>query len=441
MSDGAATPQRLVIVLPTTGEFDSRTYRIASTVAGRGHSVTVIARAGPGLPNQESDPSGYRVVRVTIDPYDALPFPGLWRRLRRRTRTAPGASSAPGASVRPAPPARRGVRARVRAAGNSAIRILAIVLTVRAQIRASRAVDPGADLYHGMAYMGIPVALSLARRSGGRVVYDARDIYVEAGNLARLPAPLRAIVARLERGWARRADRVVTVNEPYAGVMAAAWGPPQPLVVMNCAYRFDPPVPPERRFHALLGLPPEARIVLYQGGYSADRGIAQLILAIRDVPDAVLVLMGYGVLEADLERAAADPASDGRIRLVPPVSPVELIGWVAAADVVAMPIQSTTLNHRLTTPNKLFEALAAGVPLVASDLPGMAPIVIETGAGLVVDPGDSAAIAAAIRAILDPATHATMAALALAAAHQRYNWASQGEILLGEYGRITGRPW
>ena len=50
--------------------------------------------------------------------------------------------------------------------------------------------------------------------------------------------------------------------------------------------------------------------------------------------------------------------------------PTELLDWVAAADVVAMPIQPSTLNHRLTTPNKLFEALAAGVPVVASDLPG-----------------------------------------------------------------------
>ena len=45
----AAVPQRLAIVLPTTGEFDSRTYRIARTCAARGHTVTVLARAGPGL--------------------------------------------------------------------------------------------------------------------------------------------------------------------------------------------------------------------------------------------------------------------------------------------------------------------------------------------------------------------------------------------------------
>ena len=63
-----------------------------------------------------------------------------------------------------------------------------------------------------------------------------------------------------------------------------------------------------------------------------------------------------------------------------------------------MPIQPTTLNHRLTTPNKLFEAMAAGVPVVASDLPGMAAIVRETGCGLLVDPTDPAAMAAADRA-------------------------------------------
>jgi glycosyltransferase involved in cell wall biosynthesis len=324
----------------------------------------------------------------------------------------------------------------------------AIALTVRSQARGALAVVPEVDLVHGMAYMGIPVALAVGRRRGAAVVYDARDIYVDAGNLARLPRPFRAIVAARERRWARAAGRVVTVNRPYAEVMAERWDLPLPAIAMNCAYRTDPPDPPERRFHDRLGLPAAARVVLYQGGFSTGRGIEQLVAAIRDVPDAVLVLLGYGAMIGELERLAADPALADpvlgrRVRIMPAVPPDALLGWVAAADVVAMPIQPSTLNHRLTTPNKLFEAMAVGVPVVASDLPGMAPIVRETGCGVVCDPTDPAAIAAAIASILDAPGDVRRAyrERALAAAHGTYCWERQVEVLLEEYGRLTGRPW
>jgi glycosyltransferase involved in cell wall biosynthesis len=327
-------------------------------------------------------------------------------------------------------------------------RTAAIALTVRSQTRAALAVAPDADLVHGMAYMGIPVALAVGKRRGAAVVYDARDIYVDAGNLARLPRPMRAIAAARERRWARAAGRVVTVNRPYAEVMAERWGLPLPGIAMNCAYRTEPPDPPEPRFHDRLGLPPGARVVLYQGGFSPGRGIEQLVAAIRDVPGAVLVLLGYGKLLPELERLAADPALADpvlcqRVRIMPAVPPEALLGWVAAADVVAMPIQPSTLNHRLTTPNKLFEAMAVGVPVVASDLPGMAPIVHETGCGVVCDPTDPAEIASAIRSILDAPAEDRRAYRdrGLAAAHATYCWERQVAVLLEEYGRLTGKPW
>jgi glycosyltransferase involved in cell wall biosynthesis len=120
-----------------------------------------------------------------------------------------------------------------------------------------------------------------------------------------------------------------------------------------------------------------------------------------------------------------------------------LLDWIACADVVAMPIQPSTLNHRLTTPNKLFEAMAAGVPLVASDLPGMSAIVRETGCGVVCDPADPSAIAAALRELLDApeAERLAFGRRGLEAAHADYSWERQSGILLAEYGRLTGLPW
>ena len=448
------TPQRAVLVLPSTAEFDSRTYRIASALAARGHAVTVLARWRGGLPVEERHAAGYTIRRVPVEAIDGLPFPGAVRAIRdalrridarRRRGPSHAAAAGPGgaddAGGEGAPAAGRS--GLLRRFGASIIRRLAIQLTVRAQAKASRRVCPPADLIHGMAYMGIPIALGLGRRQAIPVVYDARDIYLDAGNLARLSGPMRWLVGRAERGWARRANRVITVNRPYAEVMAARWGVDLPLIVMNCSYRYVPPSPRERRFHDALGIDPATRVVVYQGGFSRDRGIEQLIAAIQDVPDATLVLLGYGSLQSELERIAADPATGGRIRVMAAVPPTELLDWIAGADVVAMPIQPTTLNHRLTTPNKLFEALAAGVPVVASDLPGMAPIVRETGCGRLVDAADPGAIAAALRDVLatPPDEMAEWRASCSAAARETYNWESQMDGLLEEYSRLTGRPW
>jgi glycosyltransferase involved in cell wall biosynthesis len=295
-----------------------------------------------------------------------------------------------------------------------------------------------------MAYLGLPVALDLGSRTGAPVVYDARDIYLEARNLARMPRPARALFAWLERRWARRASRVVTVNDAYADELAGRLGVERPLVVMNCPSRDEAPRIRARRFHQRLGLPDSARVVLYHGGLTEERGIEELVAALPSLhPAAHLVLMGYGPLRDTLVERAGEPATGGRLHVLPAVPPAELLDWVAAADVAAMPIQPTTLNHRLTTPNKLFEAMAAGVPIVAADLPGMAAIVTATGCGVVCDPTNVADLARAINALLDldAATLEGYRRRALAAVADRYHWEHQAETLLAAYTRLTGRPW
>ena len=406
----AVVPQHLVLALPTTGEFDSRTYRIARACVERGHRVTVIARWRAGLASDETHSLGFRVLRyATPSPFGA-----------------PGESGT-------------GRGGRVRAVA----RRVAFPLTVALQQREVRRLAPRGDLVHGMAFMGIPLALAVGRRDHVPVVYDARDIHLEARNLARMGRAARSVIGRLERRWAMQADLVATVNDAYADVLASRWPVERPLVVMNCSFRFDPPSPRERRFHDALGLPPDETVVLYHGGLSPSRGIEQLIEAIGRVDGVTLVLMGYGPLEARLRSIAADPESGGRVRVMPAVAPDALHDWIASADIAAMAIQGDTLNHRLTTPNKLFEAMAAGVPAIVSDLPGMAPIVKSTGCGVLVDPSSPKAVAAAIERFRDlpAAERVAWRARCVAAAHETYNWETQVERLFEAYSGLTGKRW
>jgi glycosyltransferase involved in cell wall biosynthesis len=120
-----------------------------------------------------------------------------------------------------------------------------------------------------------------------------------------------------------------------------------------------------------------------------------------------------------------------------------LLEWTASSDVMVMAIQPTTLNHRYTTPQKLFEAIAAGVPVVAADLPGMAQIVKATDVGVLCDPTSPASIAEAIRTVLaqSPAGLAAMRERSRRAADETYNWERQVTVLFEVYrGLLAGHP-
>jgi glycosyltransferase involved in cell wall biosynthesis len=207
---------------------------------------------------------------------------------------------------------------------------------------------------------------------------------------------------------------------------------------MNCPETWTPPTPRPDLIREALAIPTETAVVLYQGIFTMDRGIEQAMEAILAVPGAALVLMGYGAMLDELTRRASSPPYTGRVHLLPAVPPEELLMWTASADALVMAIQPTTLNHRHTTPQKLFESLASGVPVVASDLPGMAAIVRATGAGVLCDPTSPVSIARAIETVVAalPPERAAMRARALRAAHERYNWEAQVATLMDVYREL-----
>lgn len=463
-------PTRLAILSYSSAEFDARTQRIARSAVDAGWQVTVYARSDPGLPELvEAD--GYRIVRVPTD--INLAIPGLrWRGRRRlaarRMTPRGGRSAAVGQGTTPVSPpptprpARKGLVGRLPKALRGTIlspffrglktgtyRLLArrhwlVVFPLRPiawAVALEDAVEP-ADLWHGMWAGSLPALGRLRRKHGGRTIYDSRDIYLHSREFDKMDPVRRTLLQRIERRWARGADTVITVNDAYADILARTLRVARPAVVMNCPARWIRPDPSPDRIRAALGLPATTAVALYQGNLITERGIEQAMDAILEVPGAALVLLGYGSLRETLTSRAGLPPYAGRVFVLPPVPPDELLEWTASSDVMVMAIQPTTLNHRFTTPQKLFEALAAGVPVVASDLPGMADIVTATRAGVVCDPTSPASIAAAIREVLQqPAADlAAMRERARRAADETYNWDRQATALFEVYAGVLGYP-
>ena len=160
---------------------------------------------------------------------------------------------------------------------------------------------------------------------------------------------------------------------------------------------------------------------------------------------AHLVLLGAGQDRERLAQLAAEPRFGGRVHLLDPVPPSDLLPWVASADVGAMPMPPRNLNLYLSSPNKLFECLAAGVPVVVSDFPVVRRIVIDDPdgpLGRTCAPTSASDVARALHEIIDLETSAKadLRRRCAMAARARWNWEAQAAPLIEAYGRLPRRP-
>jgi glycosyltransferase involved in cell wall biosynthesis len=298
--------------------------------------------------------------------------------------------------------------------------------------------DP-ADVYHAHDLNTLPVAAALSRRTGGRLVYDAHELYPQVSTLSRVE---RWVWRQVERVLIRRAE-VVTVCESIAAELHRKYPVRAPVVLLNC-----PPRHPRAEIRAArvalrdrIGLSdPDVPVVLYQGGFAPHRGLEQLICAAAEIYPGIVVLMGWGRLEPDLRELVKSRGLQERVLITAPVPPAELIGISAGADVGVIPYRAVGLNNYYTTPNKLFEFMAAGLPIAGSRFPELIRFVEGLRIGLTFDPEDPSDMAGTINSLIaDPPEREAMAARSRAA-HERFNWDGEGVKLAELYRSLDGSP-
>jgi glycosyltransferase involved in cell wall biosynthesis len=386
----------VAFVTANTFEFDSRHRRAAEALAADGWSVVVVAMAAPHLPAEETLGPGLVVRRPPVDRAVLSAVPAGFRGLvGRLVGLDPGAER---------PPPGRG---RVRAVLARGLEILAYRRRVRPWARAAVRAAPDARVFVAKALVALPVVAEAARLTGGRYVYDVADLHIESGRLAALPRPLKAWLGRREAGWVRGAAALLAVTPAMAGEIARRFGVVPPTVVMNARERWRPaePLPRPTRLRTAIGvrIPAERDVVIYQGAFRRDQGIDMLLRALAEPRLAeravTAVFIGFGELEAGL-RAKSVEAPD-RIVVRAAVPSGELLEWTAGADVAFVGTPPVTRNQTLTTPNKLFEAVMAGVPVVVAAGTATAALVREHGIGAVVEPWTAPALAAAIAGLLE----------------------------------------
>jgi glycosyltransferase involved in cell wall biosynthesis len=174
-------------------------------------------------------------------------------------------------------------------------------------------------------------------------------------------------------------------------------------------------------------------VVLYQGGFAPHRGLPTLVRSAHELERGTIVLMGWGRLEDELRALIAREDLADRVRIVAPVPPGDVVAYAAGAAIGVIPYEPVGLNNTYTTPNKLFDYMAAGLPVAASRLPELIRFVEQGEIGLTFAPGDPTSLAGALNKILaDPERYARMRKRAQVAA-RRYTWERESRKLLALY--------
>ncbi len=405
--DGAAPRVGMAVYGDIT--FDSRVRREAATLAQEGYDVTLVCLGGS---SQAQDLARVRVIEYRPTANRTLPGPTV-------RRTGRGQSAA-------------GSRRRYSW-------LCDYVVNLRAWGQAVPSICGQVDVWH-LHNLTALAGIASATRGTVPVVYDTHELFLESGTAASLPPIIRRLLRGYEHRLVDRVAAVITVNDDLAAEFQRRYRPRRIEVVHNCpAPRAAASVRPALIQEAA-GIPVGSPVVLYHGSLGPHRGIEGLMdaLLVPGLERVHLVLLGPGANRAAYAEMARRPQWDGRVHILDPVPPDELLFWVASADVGAMPIEPSTVNHRLSTPNKLFECLAAGVPVLVSDFPAMRRIVTEgPGAplGALCDPDSVDSIARALVSLLEISgtDMGLMRERCLSAARERWNWEVESEALLSLY--------
>jgi glycosyltransferase involved in cell wall biosynthesis len=294
-----------------------------------------------------------------------------------------------------------------------------------------------ADLFQARAVFAEPgpgwVCYTRGRDLTASMVALLRGLWAVV-ELHGLPATARE---RLMLGWMSRQPRarLITISEPlrdhYRHQFEIETGLAPDGVDLK---RFDPPVSREAA-RAQLGLGPGPWVV-YVGGLYAGRGVETLFAAAAGLPVQVLIVGGRD--EADLAgwRAQAAAAGAARVRFEGYQAPARIPLYLFAADILAMPYGSRILTGSgeditcWTSPLKLFEYLAAGRPIVASDVQAVRGVLVHDSNALLGAPEDVAGLRDSIRRLLaDPALAGRLAAAARQTA-RGHTWAARAGSIL-----------
>lgn len=272
----------------------------------------------------------------------------------------------------------------------------------------------------------LPAMALISRLKNADLVYDAHEYFLGVPEIQHKPT-VKKIWASLERVFLPWAKARITVNDSIAALFQSTYSKPFE-VVRN--------IPPRKEFPPLLprkalGLPQTGPIVLMQGaGINVNRGAEEALEAMQWVsPRAYLVFVGDGDVVGELKEQAKQLQLNHRVIFIPKVPFEQLASYTRLASIGLSLDKPNNLNYQNSLPNKLFDYIHAGVPVLVSEIYEVAKVVRNYGIGEVLENHDPQKMAQALNQMLEVLEVQNPYEKGLERAREELTWQKECEVL------------
>ena len=302
------------------------------------------------------------------------------------------------------------------------------------------AVKANADVYHANDLDTLEICGIAAARNRAKLVYDSHELWLESSRFLIATNPLNRIrLRRIERKYISAADAVIAVTPLRGREMRRMYPEIKKLEIVENAPEKIRDLPIKGTLRRLAGVDEHTVIALYQGVLCPERGLEELIEAASLARSTAVkfVIIGMDTWNGTLQEMAAEAGLSDDLVFLPPVPSERLPEITVDADMGFILFRNTCLNHYYSLPNKLYEYMMAGVPVIASGFPELTRVIEETGCGITVDPESPEEIFSAVKYLEEnPAERKRMSEAGRKAAMDQLNWEPQQKRLIELYREI-----
>jgi glycosyltransferase involved in cell wall biosynthesis len=304
-----------------------------------------------------------------------------------------------------------------------------------------RSLTSGADVIYTRDLALASLLARLPKSGRPRLVYESHGIApVFAAAMPALlgpsvPEPSARKLSRLDRREAlvwRHADAYVTITQTLADDLMTRYGTRDRVFVVPDGSQPSPSARFARGYGGASPLPLHAVVAAYAGHLYPWKGVDVFLHALAAAPEVDGLIVGGHPGEADLARVqdlAKSLQLGERLTITGLLPPHEVSAALAGAQIFVLPNVATAVSERYTSPLKLFEYLARGGAIIASDLPALREVLTHDETAWLVPAGDSQALATAMKRLAtDPVLRERLRRAALGLS-ENFTWARRAERL------------